>query len=70
MKPIKTVQVKTVQDLIDELMLVPDKTASIHVVETDGEYDNVYTPGCYDFSIKSSDTESEYGEAVILEMYR
>lgn len=63
--------IKTVQDLIDELMLVPDKDVPIYIVSTDGEYDSVYTPGSYDFSIKSSDdTKSEYGEVVILEMYR
>lgn len=62
--------IKTVQDLIDELMLVPDKDVPIYIVSTDGEYDSVYTPGSHDFSIKSSGTKSEYGEAVILEMYR
>lgn len=62
--------IKTVQDLIDELMLVPDKNKPLWVVSTDGEYDSVYTPGSYDFSIKSPDTDSEYGEVTILEMYR
>lgn len=59
--------IKTVQDLIDELMLVPDKDVPIYIVSTDGEYNSVYTPDSHDFSI---DTKSEYGEAVILKMYR
>ena len=63
--------IKTVQDLIDELMLVPDKDVPIYIVSTDGEYDSVYTPGSYDFSIRQPEEDSDsYGEAVILEMYR
>lgn len=62
--------IKTVQDLIDELMLVSDKNLPIFIVSTDGEYDSVYTPGSYDFTIKHPDSNSEYDEAVVLEMYR
>lgn len=62
--------IKTVQDLVDELMLVPDKNQPIFIVATDGEYDSVYTPGSYDFTIKHPDSNSEYGEVAILEMYR
>lgn len=62
--------IKTVQDLIDELTLVPDKNLPIFIVATDGEYDSVYTPVSYDFTIKHPDSNSEYGEVSILEMYR
>lgn len=74
-------RIVTVQNLIDELMLVHDKEAEIHIVQTDGAYETEYTPGLYDFAIKDytdkeppdfaeDEDEDDNEHKVVLEMYR
>lgn len=68
-------RIVTVQDLIDELMLVVNKEAEIHVTVTQGDgYETEYTPGLFDFSIIDfTDVHPDDGEAedrVVLQMYR
>ncbi len=60
----------TVQDLIDELILVPNKDAEINIVETNGtKLYNYYTPNLYDFSVTSY-INDEKNSKVIIKMYR
>lgn len=65
----------TVQDLINELMLVVNKDAEINVAVTGGDgYETEYYPNLYDFSvIDYTDVHPDDGEAenrVVLQMYR
>lgn len=39
----------TVQDMIDELMLVVNKDAEINIVMNTGDYQTEYIPDLYDF---------------------
>lgn len=41
----------TVQDMIDELMLVVNKDAEINIVMNTGDYQTEYIPDLYDFSV-------------------
>lgn len=67
-------RIVTVQDLINELMLVANKDAEINVTMNTGDYEAVYTPGMYDFSvIDFTDVHPDDGEPedrVVLQMYR
>lgn len=68
-------KINTVQDLINELMLVANKDAEINVTMTTGEgYETVYSPYLFDFSvIDFTDVHPDDGEPenrVVLQMYR
>lgn len=70
----KTRKIRTVQDLIDELMLVYNKDAEINIVMNSGDYETLFVPDLFDFSIIDyTDVHSDDGEAesrVVLQMYR
>ena len=56
-------KIVTVQDLINELMLVANKDAEINVVRTDGEYETTFCPHLYDFYINDfTDVHPDDGE--------
>lgn len=68
-------RIVTVQNLIDELMLVVNKEAEIHVTVTNGDgYETEYVPSLFDFTIIDfTDVHPDDGEAedrVVLQMYR
>lgn len=67
-------RIVTVQDLIDELMLVVNKDAEINVTVASDGYETEYYPNLYDFSvIDYTDVHPDDGEAenrVVLQMYR
>lgn len=68
-------KINTVQDLINELMLVANKDAEINVTMTaGGGYETVYSPDLFDFSvIDFTDVHPDDGEPenrVVLQMYR
>lgn len=67
-------KINTVQDLIDELMLVNDKNAEINIIQNSGGYETVFPPNLFDFSIIDyTDVHPDDGEKenkVVLEMYR
>lgn len=67
-------RIVTVQDLINELMLVANKDAEINVTMNTGDYESVYIPSMYDFSIIDfTDVHPDDGEPenrVVLQMYR
>lgn len=68
-------RIVTVQDLINELMLVANKDAEINVTMTTGEgYETVYSPDLFDFSvIDFTDVHPDDGEPenrAVLQMYR
>lgn len=42
-------RIVTVQDMIDELMLVVNKDAEINIVMNTGDYQTEYIPDLYDF---------------------
>lgn len=67
-------RIVTVQDLINELMLVVNKEAEINVMVAGDDYETEYTPYLYDFSIIDfTDVHPDDGEAedrVVLQMYR
>lgn len=67
-------RIVTVQDLINELMLVVNKEAEINVTVASGDYETEFTPYLYDFSIIDfTDVHPDDGEAedrVVLQMYR
>ena len=44
-------RIVTVQDMIDELMLVVNKDAEINIVMNTGDYQTEYIPDLYDFSV-------------------
>ena len=64
----------TVQDLIDELMLVSDKNAEINIVMNSGGYETEYIPDLFDFSVVDyTDIHPDDGnkeDKVVIEMYR
>lgn len=74
LKPREMKRIITVQDLIDELMLVNNKDVEINIRTNDGVFRNTYTPNLYDFTVidstnvSSGDEEEE--NRVIIEMYR
>lgn len=67
-------RIVTVQDLINELMLVSDKNAEINIVMNSGGYETEYTPDLFDFSvIDYTDIHPDDGnkeDKVVIEMYR
>lgn len=67
-------RIVTVQDLINELMLVANKDAEINVTMNTGDYESVYSPDLFDFSvIDFTDVHPDDGEPenrVVLQMYR
>ena len=67
-------RIVTVQDLINELMLVENKDVEIHIVSTNGEYETTFCPSMYDFCIIDfTDVHPDDGEPenrVVLQMYR
>ena len=64
----------TVQDMIDELMLVVNKDAEINIVMNRGDYQTEYIPDLYDFSvIDFTDVHPDDGNSenkVVIEMFR
>ena len=57
-------RIVTVQDLINELMLVVNKKAEINVTVAGDGYETEYTPCLYDFSIIDfTDVHPDDGEA-------
>lgn len=44
-------KINTVQDLINELMLVNNKDAEINVVQNSGGFATLFTPDLFDFSV-------------------
>jgi hypothetical protein len=73
-KDIKMRKINTVQDLINELMLIHNKDAEINIVLNTGGYETLFTPDLFDFSIidytcvHPDDGENE--NRVMLQMYR
>lgn len=67
-------KINTVQDLINELMLVNDKDVEINVVINSNGYESLYLPDMFDFSIIDyTDVHIDDGEKenrVVLQMYR
>lgn len=67
-------RIVTVQDLINGLMLVANKDAEINVTMNTGDYETVYSPDMYDFSvIDFTDVHPDDGEPedrVVFQMYR
>jgi hypothetical protein len=64
----------TVQDMINELMLVSNKDAEINIVMNTGDYQTEYTPDLFDFAvIDFTDVHPDDGipeNRVVIEMYR
>lgn len=57
-------RIVTVQDLINELMLVVNKEAEINVTVAGDDYETEYTPYLFDFSIIDfTDVHPDDGEA-------
>ena len=73
-KDIKMRKINTVQDLINELMLIYTKDAEINIVLNTGGYETLFTPDLFDFSIIDyTDVHPDDGEKenrVVLQMYR
>lgn len=67
-------KINTVQDLINELMLVNNKDAEINVVQNTGGFETLFTPDLFDFSIVDyTDCNLDDGNPenrVVLQMYR
>lgn len=67
-------KINTVQDLINELMLVNNKDAEINVVQNTGGFETLFTPDLFDFSIVDyTDVNLDDGNPenrVVLQMYR
>lgn len=67
-------KINTVQDLINELMLVNNKDAEINVVQNTGGFETLFTPDLFDFSIVDyTDGNLDDGNPenrVVLQMYR
>ena len=70
----KMKRIVTVQDMIDELMLVVNKDAEINIVMNTGDYQTEYIPDLYDFSvIDFTDVHPDDGNSenkVVIEMCR
>lgn len=67
-------KINTVQDLINELMLVNNKDAEINVVQNTDGFETLFTPDLFDFSIVDyTDGNLDDGNPenrVVLQMYR
>lgn len=67
-------KINTVQELINELMLVDDKNAEVNIIQNVGGYETVFSPDLFDFSvIDYTDVHPDDGEKenrVVIEMYR
>lgn len=68
----KTKFMRTVQDLIDQLMLVKDKNKEIRVVVNTNDYIASYPVSLFDMSIKEGKDiiESQFKDIVAIELYR
>lgn len=62
----------TVQDLIDELMLVKDKSKEIRVVVNTNDYITSYPASLFDMSIKEGEdiTKDHFDNIITIELYR
>lgn len=62
----------TVQDLIDELMLVKDKSKEIRVVVNTNDYITSYPASLFDMSIKEGEdiTKDHFDNIIAIELYR
>ena len=67
-------KISTVQELINELMLVNDKNAEINIIQNVGGCEILFSPDLFDFSvIDYTDVHDDDGEKenrVIIGMYR
>ena len=67
-------KINTVQDLINELMLVNNKDAEINVVQNSGGFGTLFTPDLFDFSVIDYTGFNPYDGSlenrVVLQMYR
>ncbi len=62
----------TVQDLIDELMLVKDKSKEIRVVINTNDYITSYPASLFDTSIKEGEdiAKDHFDNIITIELYR
>jgi hypothetical protein len=62
----------TVQDLIDELMLVKDKSKEIRVVVNTNDYITSYPASLFDMSIKEGKdiAKDHFDNIIAIELYR
>lgn len=62
----------TVQDLIDELMLVKDKSKEIRVVVNTNDYITSYHASLFDMSIKEGEdiAKDHFDNIITIELYR
>jgi hypothetical protein len=62
----------TVQDLIDELMLVKDKSKEIRVVVNTNDYITSYPASLFDMSIKEGEdiAKDHFDNIITIELYR
>lgn len=62
----------TVQDLIDELMLVKDKSKEIRVVVNTNDYTTSYPASLFDMSIKEGEdiAKDHFDNIIAIELYR
>ncbi|WAX08890.1 hypothetical protein BS162P1_00111 [Bacteroides phage BS162P1] len=67
-------KINTVQDLINELMLVNNKDAEINVVQNSGGFGTLFTPDLFDFSVIDytgfNPDDGSLENRVVLQMYR
>lgn len=67
-------KINTVQDLINELMLVNNKDAEINVVQNSGDFETLFTPDLFDFSVIDytgfNPDDGSLENRVVLQMYR
>ena len=67
-------KITTVQDLINELMLVNNKDAEINVVQNTGGFGTLFTPDLFDFSVIDytgfNPDDGSLENRVVLQMYR
>lgn len=67
-------RINTVQDLINELMLVNNKDAEINVVQNSGGFGTLFTPDLFDFSVIDytgfNPDDGSLENRVVLQMYR
>lgn len=68
----KAVKDMTVQDLIDELMLVKDKSKEVRVVINTNDYIASYPISLFDMSVKEGKDiiKSQFDDIVAIELYR
>ena len=66
-------KINTVQDLINELMLVNNKDAEINVVQNSGGFATLFTPDLFDFSVVDytgfNPDDGSLENRVVLQMY-